>query len=125
TITSYNDAIAAGKAFGSSPAFTVSGLGGPNPDTTGTPFAAANLVGLQSFNIRLGPQAPTIVTQPNNQTSGCDGSASFTVAASGQQPLSYQWQKNGVNLTDGGNVSGSTTASLTLMPVSHSDAASY
>jgi hypothetical protein len=37
----------------------------------------------------------------------------------------YQWQKNGANLVDGGNLSGSATASLTITALSDSDAANY
>jgi hypothetical protein len=33
--------------------------------------------------------------------------ATFTVGALGDQPLYYQWQANGTNLTDGGALSGS------------------
>ena len=40
-------------------------------------------------------------------------------------PWSYQWTKNGTNLVDGGNLSGSTSPSLTLTNVSQSDVASY
>lgn len=40
-------------------------------------------------------------------------------------PVQFQWRKNGVNLSDGGNISGSTTASLTISPVSSADAADY
>ena len=40
-------------------------------------------------------------------------------------PVEFQWQKSGVNLTDGGNISGSTQSSLTISPVSSPDAAKY
>ena len=39
--------------------------------------------------------------------------------------MSYQWQKNGTNLVDGGNISGATTNTLTITGISDSDAASY
>ena len=32
----------------------------------------------------------------------------LSVAVSGARPFSYQWQRNGTNLVDGGNISGST-----------------
>jgi len=38
-------------------------------------------------------------------------------------PLDFQWQKNGTNLTDGGNVSGSLTTNLVLTNVNFNDAA--
>src|SRR5215469_13338362 len=43
--------------------------------------------------------APTITTQPTNQTVTAGQTATFTAAASGTAPLSYQWQKNGANIS--------------------------
>jgi glucose/arabinose dehydrogenase len=40
-----------------------------------------------------GNPAPTITQHPANQTASTGGSATFTVAASGTAPLSYQWQR--------------------------------
>jgi len=63
---------------------------------------------------------PTITTQPTNQTV-CDGSsATFTVSATGTS-LTYQWRKGLVNLINGGNISGATTATLTINPASITD----
>ncbi|MCU0353890.1 MAG: PA14 domain-containing protein [Cytophagales bacterium] len=62
--------------------------------------------------------APSIAQQPNNQTVAEGGTASFTVAASGQAPLSYQWQKNGTNVT-GAN---QTTLTLTNVPLTDNNA---
>src|ERR1035441_8874243 len=45
--------------------------------------------------------------------------------ADGTGPLAYQWRKNGINLSDGGNVSGATSSNLALTSVSQTDAASY
>ena len=38
--------------------------------------------------------------------------------------LSYQWKKRTTNLTDGGAISGATTATLTINPTVTGDAAS-
>src|SRR6202022_2698159 len=51
--------------------------------------------------------APTITTQPTNQTVTTGQTATFTVVASGTAPLSYQWRKNGANIP------GATRASYT------------
>ncbi len=68
---------------------------------------------------------PTIQTQPQSQAV-CEGRAvSFTVVAAGAPPLSYQWQKGGFDLSDGGGISGSTTATLTVDPVEPTDAGEY
>jgi hypothetical protein len=69
-------------------------------------------------------QPPQIVQSPLNQTVIAAASATFSVSATGLG-LSYQWRKNGVNLSDGGNVAGATTSCLTLSGVQASDAANY
>jgi hypothetical protein len=45
--------------------------------------------------------------------------------ASGFGPVTYQWRRNGVPLSDGGPISGATTATLTIDPVAFTDAGSY
>lgn len=67
--------------------------------------------------------APVVTTNPANR-SVCDGSsATFTAAGTGSS-VTFQWQvstNNGTsysNLTNGTGVSGATTATLTLNPVS-------
>ncbi len=57
---------------------------------------------------------PQITAQPTNQTLVAGATALFSVQALGDLPLFYQWQENGTNLTDGGNISGSATSSLIL-----------
>jgi hypothetical protein len=42
-----------------------------------------------------GPQPPSIATQPVDQSIGDGQHATFTVAAIGTGPLSYQWSRNG------------------------------
>ena len=42
------------------------------------------------------PVPPSIVLQPENQIVMVGESASFVVAASGSEPLNYQWYKNGI-----------------------------
>jgi uncharacterized repeat protein (TIGR03803 family) len=69
--------------------------------------------------------APAIVSAPIPQTVLPGATATFNVSATGSQPLFYQWQKNGTNLNDGGNISGSAGATLTLVNVSPADAAAY
>jgi hypothetical protein len=64
----------------------------------------ANVTGV-NFTDTATAVAPTITTQPANQAVTAGQTATFTVVAAGTAPLSYQWQKNGVN------VSGATAAS--------------
>jgi uncharacterized repeat protein (TIGR03803 family) len=68
---------------------------------------------------------PIITTQPTNCTNNATTTATFSVVASSSLPLNFQWQKNGTNLVDGGNISGSTTNNLTIANVSDADVANY
>jgi glucose/arabinose dehydrogenase len=45
-----------------------------------------------------GSLSPTVGTQPDNQLAGQGSPATFTVAASGVQPLHYQWQRGTTNI---------------------------
>ncbi len=45
-----------------------------------------------------GSPSPSIITQPQDQRVAVGSSATFSVNASGSQPLTYQWQRNGTNL---------------------------
>lgn len=64
------------------------------------------------------------IDQQPTPLAACSGSsASFTVSAA--NATSYQWRRNGLFLVNGGNISGVTTAMLTINPVGPADAASY
>ncbi len=56
---------------------------------------------------------PLITVQPSSQTVKVGVAATFTVAAAGTSPLSYQWQKGGVNIS--GATSASYATSLTTL----------
>jgi len=62
-----------------------------------------------------GPVAPYINTQPTNQTVAAGQTATFSVIAAGTAPLTYQWQKNGTDIT------GATSASYTTPVTATSD----
>ncbi len=68
---------------------------------------------------------PAIAQHPLNQTAIPGGAASFLVVATGSSPRSYQWQKNAVNLSDGGHYAGCTTPMLTVSSCDSGDAATY
>ena len=63
--------------------------------------------------------APVITDDPGNQAICDGGSATFSVSATGTAPLSYQWRKNG------SNISGATNSSYTINPVAAVDAGNY
>ena len=57
--------------------------------------------------------APTVTSDPANRTVTEGQTASFSVTASGTGPLSYQWQKNGVDIV-GAKGSSYTTPAATF-----------
>ncbi len=57
-----------------------------------------------------GNQPPAITAQPANRTVAVGQTATFSVSATGSQPLSFQWQRNGAN------ISGATQPSFTTAP---------
>lgn len=70
-------------------------------------------------------QVPAIVVQPQSRIGIPGASVNFSVAVTGSGPFAYQWRRNGSSLSDGGNVSGAKSWSLTLAGVSPLDAATY
>jgi hypothetical protein len=68
---------------------------------------------------------PSITTQPTSRTVTVGDTLTLTAAAQGAPTPTLQWKKGGVALTDGGRVSGATTANLTLTGVLSADAGSY
>jgi fibronectin-binding autotransporter adhesin len=72
---------------------------------------------------------PAIVSQPASQTAVVADNIQFTVGVAGTPTLSYQWQAgtNGVyvNLTDGGQFSGSQTSSLMINSLALTDPTNY
>jgi len=73
-----------------------------------------------TISVQGGAVVPTaITTQPASLSVNAGGPASFTVAATGEGTLSYQWIKDGVN------ISGATASTLNLPSVSASSAGAY
>ena len=51
-----------------------------------------------TVNVTVTAVAPAIITQPVDVTALAGQSATFSVAATGTAPLTYQWRKNGVKV---------------------------
>jgi hypothetical protein len=85
---------------------------------TCTPVATSNIVALTISS------GVTITTNPTAVSACTGGNAIFTTAATGSS-LTYQWQKNGVNMSNGGTISGATSTSLTITGVVAGDATNY
>jgi gliding motility-associated-like protein len=83
--------------------------------------SVTSIISTTSVNVSLAVNtAPIIITEPISQTACAGDSVSFTVVATGSV-LTYQWRKGTVNLIDGGSISGATTDTLTINPVSTLD----
>jgi hypothetical protein len=109
----------------------------------GTPGESSNAVGVNgnqannsasgsgavyTFNILLATdpcagQQPVITQHPASQSVTPAESAGFTAAATSPSgsALSYRWQRNGVDLVDGGNIAGASTPTLTISPAALAD----
>jgi hypothetical protein len=70
------------------------------------------------------PFAPPVITiEPTNQTSSGGSTVVFSAAAKGS--ATYQWQFDGVNLSNGGSVSGATGPQLVLGNVTSANEGTY
>jgi len=69
--------------------------------------------------------APRVTAQPISRAINAGGPATFTVAADGGGALAYQWRRDGLDLVNGGNISGATGPTLTIDPASAADAGWY
>jgi uncharacterized repeat protein (TIGR03803 family) len=86
---------------------------------------AAGVVSSTSALLAIVPWRPQILSPPTNQTALSGQTVKLTVDAVGSQPLFYRWQQNGTNLTDGGNLSGTATGTLTISAASLASAGTY
>ncbi|HKN75462.1 MAG TPA: hypothetical protein VJW94_09820 [Candidatus Acidoferrum sp.] len=77
--------------------------------------AGAQTSTMATLTVNAVAVAPTITTQPANQTVTVGQMATFSVMATGTAPLSYQWQKNSAN------ISGATAASYTTPATAATD----
>jgi hypothetical protein len=68
---------------------------------------------------------PSITSQPTSQTVAAGANATFSVTATGDIPLVYQWQLNGVNLAGSTHFVGVNSNLLTIVNVATNDAGPY
>jgi hypothetical protein len=103
TSSSYTTPATTSADNGSTFQVTVSNTAGSAPSTTVT------------LTVNAATVAPTITTQPANQTVTAGETATFAVVATGTAPLTYQWSKNGTN------ISGATSSSYTTPATTSAD----
>jgi hypothetical protein len=113
-------------SLGLSGAGTVTSWGNNTEGESTIPTGLADVFAIEAGNdfslaIReiVPPAAPAIIAQPQAQTVTVGASVSFTVSATGVPVPTFQWRKAGVN------ISGATSATLTIDTTSTDDAGSY
>ena len=74
------------------------------------------------FRLSLAPQ---ITTPPAGQVAFVGANVTFSVSVFGSSPFTWQWLRNGTNLTDGPNLSGSASRTLTLSNITAAAAGTY
>jgi len=80
---------------------------------------------LTSSDASLQVLPPTVITTEPTDVNECEGSnISFNVQATGSG-LTYTWRKNGIDLSDLGNIIGSASSTLVITNISLADMAVY
>jgi hypothetical protein len=90
----------------------------------GQALTCSQVYSLYASSVGSPAVAPSIIWGPADPAVSLGGIARFHVVAIGSG-LSYQWQSNGVALSDGGRVTGSHSDTLDINGVAASDAATY
>jgi hypothetical protein len=85
--------------------------------------------GYRQYTITTPGQTPPIriTTEPRSQAIRISSPTNLSVSAAADDgaSLTYQWRKNGADLTDGGTISGATTANLNIASTVSGDAGYY
>jgi hypothetical protein len=120
--TANTNAYTGGTAYSTGVAADGYGYGLGN--TSLTP-RAGDRVFVVALSAAVSPLPPRFNIQPTSLSVYAGRTAQFSAKASGTPTLVYQWRKNGLNVSNGGNISGATTDTLTIANISAADAASY
>lgn len=72
----------------------------------------------------MGSGSP-LVAGPGSQSVLAGESLTLTATVTSTPPAAMQWRRNGIDLFDGGRITGATSPALTINPVVASDAGSY
>jgi len=111
-------------ASGSNALVTIVGVPAMTGTVTSSTHVAASQLDLVMSNnavetVTTVEIAPAIVAEPQDQMTTNGAGASFSVTATGTEPLSYQWLHNGMA------IAGATNSTLVVNPVTTSDAGDY
>lgn len=103
------------------------GLQGAGTYTVNASNTTITCEGLMNGSAVIAEYASPVVTTnpaPVDATNVVGGTRSFSVTATGSS-LAYQWRKDGINLVNGGNISGATSATLILSALTTNSAGAY
>jgi hypothetical protein len=107
--------ISGATAAGYTTPATMAGDSGAKFDVVVSNLAGSVLSAMATLTVNAASMGPTITAQPASESVTLGQTATFSVTATGTAPLTYQWQKNG------GNISGATTASYTTPATTSAD----
>jgi pectate lyase len=116
----YNDTTPV--AYGNDSILTITNVqiaNGGNYSVLVSNIAGSVLSSNAVLTVNTNPVPPVFASQPASQVVLIGGIASFSAAAVGTAPISYQWSRNGVP------ISGATSSTLTLTNVQTADSGSY
>ncbi len=97
---------------------------GPNPPVlyVGGAFTTAGTVSSSEIAAwSIVPSPPSITQQPTSQTACEGGAVGLSVTATGDPPVSYQWRRGLMDLTNGVRISGAQTFEITISPALPTD----
>ena len=105
-------------AGATSPTYTIDSVSADNARSYDV-LIANHLGSITSAAATLTVSPPSITTQPVSQSAVTAGTATFSVAATGTEPMKYQWRK------DGTAISGATNRSISFSNVQTEQLGSY
>ena len=79
---------------------------------------------MTNFFVYLSVEPPKVIQHPKSQRVPTGAQTTFTVEATGDD-LTFQWQKNGSDVHDNSNYSGTDTKTLRIRHVKKSDGGDY
>jgi hypothetical protein len=101
------------------------GLNTSLPASAPNAFLSNNVAGKSIDLVLPTDPRPVITNQPVSYSGSPGDNVTFTVGATGVPTLAYQWRKDNVDISDGGNISGATTTALSITGAQPSDNGNY